>query len=92
MTTQEKQPDTMIAPMQTWRSYPYRLVPDDPQLHFPQAEGYQDMASDTYYASGIVRGERTGRGYAFFVIFARLSGFSSASGIDMHLVLMQESR
>jgi hypothetical protein len=85
MTTQANQPDTMIASMQTWRSYPYCLVPDDPQLHFPQAEGYQDMASDTYYASGIVRGERTGKGYAFFVIFARLSGFSSALGIDMHL-------
>jgi hypothetical protein len=85
MTTQAKQSDTMITSMQTWRSYPYRLVPDDPQLHFPQAEGYQDMASDTYYASGVVRGERTGKGYAFFVIFARLSGFSSVLGIDMHL-------
>ncbi|PMP88615.1 MAG: hypothetical protein C0183_00670 [Roseiflexus castenholzii] len=70
---------------QEWRSYPYLLVPDDPQLRFPQAEGYQDMASDTYYASGIVQGEQTGKRYAFFVIFARLSGFSSASGIDMHL-------
>jgi hypothetical protein len=53
MTIQANQPDTMIASMQTWRSYPYRLVPDDPQLHFPQAEGYQDMASDTYYTSGV---------------------------------------
>lgn len=69
----------------SWRVYPYLLVPDDPQLHFPQAEGCQGMASDTYYASGFVQGERTGKHYAFFVIFARLSGFSSMSGIDMHL-------
>src|SRR5512147_3114025 len=54
-----------------WRSYPYQLVAGDPQLVFPAAEGHQDVASDTYYASGVLRGETSGRRYAFLTIFAK---------------------
>ncbi len=88
MTATNRQPTIATGAADTpqpWRTYPFLLVPDDPQLHFPRAEGYQEMASDTYYVSGVVQGEQTRKQYAFFVIFARLSGFSSASGIDMHL-------
>ena len=58
-------------PPAPWRNYPYLLVPDDPQLVFPAAEGYQHVATDTYYASGILQGEASGRRYAFLTIFAK---------------------
>jgi hypothetical protein len=46
-----------------WRSYPFQLVAGDPQLLFPAAEGHRDVASDTSYASGVLRGKTSGRSY-----------------------------
>lgn len=71
-----------------WRRYPYELVASDPSLHFPAAEGHQGATSDTYYASGILRGEQSGRMYAFLVIFAQLLGSSRAFGLDMHIAAL----
>lgn len=70
---------------EAWRVYPYTPAPGNPAMRFPEAEGHQDVASDTYYASGIVQGERSGRQYAFLVIFAQLSGPVRALGMDMHI-------
>jgi hypothetical protein len=61
-------PPPVTAP---WRQYPYVLVPGDPELVFPGAEGHQDVATDTYYASGVLQGESSGRRYAFLTIFAK---------------------
>jgi predicted secreted hydrolase len=55
-----------------WRRYPYQLVPNDAQLDFPAAEGtHRDYQSDTWYLSGQLTGEASGRHFAFIVIFNR---------------------
>lgn len=54
-----------------WRVYPYTLVVGDPELIFPAAEGHQNVASDTYYASGVLQGQQSGRRYAFLTTFAK---------------------
>jgi len=65
--------DDTNAPMQgDWRRYPYQLVPGDSQLDFPAAEGtHRDYESDTWYLSGQLTGEASGRHFAFIVIFNR---------------------
>jgi len=58
--------------------YPYALVPGDPRLDFPAAEGRQlDMDSDTWFLEGILVGHQTGRRFAFIVVFyvSRIYGF-----------------
>ncbi len=52
-----------------WRRYPYVLSPSDPELTFPTAEGDQGAASNTYYLAGRLRGVRSGRAWAYFVVF-----------------------
>ena len=71
-----------------WRNYPYLLVPDDPQLVFPAAEGYQNVATDTYYASGILQGEASGRRYAFITIFAKNDEILDLLSADLHVLAL----
>ncbi len=53
-----------------WRRYPFQLVPDDPQLCFPAAEGnHPDHESDTWFLAGELTGDGTGRKFAFLTIF-----------------------
>lgn len=63
--------DCPPPPAAPWRAYPLVLVPGDPDMVFPAAEGHQDVATDTYYASGILEGVASGRRYAFLTIFAK---------------------
>ncbi|HTX93536.1 MAG TPA: secreted hydrolase [Mycobacterium sp.] len=53
-----------------WRSYPFPLVPGDPQLDFPAAEGeHPDQESDTWFLAGQLEATRTDRSFAFLTIF-----------------------
>jgi hypothetical protein len=53
-----------------WRSYPFQLVPGDPQLDFPAAEGqHPDQESDTWFIAGKLDAAETGRSFAFLTIF-----------------------
>jgi predicted secreted hydrolase len=52
-----------------WRTYPFQLVPADPQLNFPAAEGnHPDCESDTWFVAGELTAD-SGRGFAFLTIF-----------------------
>lgn len=52
-----------------WRAYPFDLVPTDPQLRFPDAEGnHPDCESDTWFVAGELTAD-TGRRFAFLTIF-----------------------
>jgi predicted secreted hydrolase len=65
-------PASMDAAMHAgapWRRYPYVLVPGDPELTFPAAEGDQGAASNTYYLAGRLRGLASGRRWAYLVVF-----------------------
>lgn len=53
----------------SWKRYPLALVPGDPELVFPAAEGDQGAESNTYYVAGRLRGRASGREWAFLVIF-----------------------
>ncbi len=52
-----------------WKQYPYVLSPSDPQLTFPAAEGDQGADGNTYYLAGRLRGSRSQREWAYFVVF-----------------------
>jgi len=53
-----------------WRSYPFQLVPGDPLLDFPAAEGeHPDQESDTWFIAGQLDAPETGRSFAFLTIF-----------------------
>ncbi len=53
-----------------WRRYPFDLVPDDPQMRFPDAEGeHRECESDTWFVAGELTGDTTGRKFAFLTIF-----------------------
>ena len=53
-----------------WRSYPFRLVPGDGQLDFPEAEGeHPDQESDTWFIAGQLDATDSGRSFAFLTIF-----------------------
>jgi hypothetical protein len=59
-----------LAPaVPAWRHYPYVLVPSDPQLVFPAAEGDQGAHSNTYYLAGRLRGVQSGRTWAYLTVF-----------------------
>jgi len=52
-----------------WCSYPFDLVPGDPQLSFPAAEGnHSDCESDTWFIAGELAAD-SGRRFAFLTIF-----------------------
>jgi predicted secreted hydrolase len=52
-----------------WRVYPFDLVPGDPQLSFPAAEGnHPDCESDTWFIAGELTAD-SGRRFAFLTIF-----------------------
>lgn len=51
-----------------WRRYPFELVPGDPQLVFPAAEGnHPDCESDTWFLAGELAGDAGGK-FAFLTI------------------------
>ncbi|WP_116374691.1 lipocalin-like domain-containing protein [Mycobacterium sp. MFM001] len=51
-----------------WRCYPFQLVPGDPMLEFPAAEGeHPDQESDTWFVAGELAAA-SGRSYAFLTI------------------------
>lgn len=55
-----------------WRRYPHQLVPGDPQLDFPAAEGtHPEYQSDTWYLAGYLTGHESGRRFAFITIYNR---------------------
>jgi predicted secreted hydrolase len=55
-----------------WRSYPFQLVPGDPQLDFPAAEGqHPGQESDTWFIAGELAAGDTDRSFAFLTIFNR---------------------
>jgi CrtC N-terminal lipocalin domain len=55
-----------------WRSYPFQLVPGDPQLDFPAAEGqHPGQESDTWFIAGELAAADTDRSFAFLTIFNR---------------------
>ena len=52
-----------------WRAYPFQLVPGDPELCFPAAEGnHTDCESDTWFVAGELTSD-SGRRFAFLTIF-----------------------
>jgi predicted secreted hydrolase len=52
-----------------WCAYPFDLVPGDPQLSFPAAEGnHPDCESDTWFIAGELTAD-SGRRFAFLTIF-----------------------
>jgi predicted secreted hydrolase len=52
-----------------WCAYPFDLVPGDPQLSFPEAEGdHPDCESDTWFIAGKLTAD-SGREFAFLTIF-----------------------
>jgi Predicted secreted hydrolase len=71
-----------------WRRYPFVPPAADPRLVFPAAEGYQGDDSDTYYASGILRGETSGRLYAFLTIFAKSRDVLDILSADLHVLAL----
>ncbi len=71
-----------------WRRYPYQLVAGDPQLAFPAAEGHQDVATDSYYASGFLEAEASGRRYAFLTIFAKNGEILDLLSADLHVLAL----
>jgi hypothetical protein len=75
-------------PPAAWRSYPYPLTAGASQFVFPAAEGHQGTASDTYYASGILRGETSGRHYAFLTIFAKNEEILDLLSADLHVLAL----
>ena len=64
------------------------MVAGDPQLVFPAAEGHRDVASDAYYASGVLRGETSGRRYAFLTIFAKNEEILDLLSADLHVLAL----
>lgn len=78
--------DCPPPPAAPWRAYPLVLVPDDPEMVFPVAEGHQDVATDTYYASGILEGVDSGRRYAFLTIFAKNERIFSVLSADFYVL------
>jgi len=57
---------------QSWRTYPFELVPGDPAFRFPDAEGvHEDCQSDTWFIAGELSAVDTanGRRFAFLTIF-----------------------
>lgn len=74
--------DCPPPPAAPWRVYPFTLVPGDPEMIFPAAEGHQAVATDTYYASGILTGTASGHRYAFLTIFAKNEKIFSVLSAD----------
>ena len=75
-------------PPAPWRIYLYQMVGGDPQLVFPAAEGHRDVATDTWYASGVLRGETSGRRYAFLTIFAKNEEILDLLSADLHVLAL----
>jgi predicted secreted hydrolase len=63
-------PINAVAPAGSQLHYPYKLVPADPRLDFPAAEGRQlDMDSDTWFLEGVLEGQESGRRFSFIVVY-----------------------
>jgi hypothetical protein len=63
-------------------------VAGDVQLVFPAAEGHQQVATDTYYASGFLRGGTSERRYAFLTIFAKNGEILNLLSADLHVLAL----
>ena len=60
------------APDSAWRSYPFALVPDDPEFSFPAAEAVHPRCeSDTWFIAGELTSRSSDRAFAFLTIFNR---------------------
>lgn len=72
---QWREPENVVPPIKaaaagTQPAYPYELVPADPRLDFPAAEGRQrDMDSDTWFLEGVLEGQHSGRRFSFIVVY-----------------------
>ena len=58
----------------SWKTYPFDLEPGHPEaeLSFPAAEaGHPNDMSDSWFVTGTLRGQTTGRNYQFVTIFDR---------------------
>jgi len=58
----------------SWKNYPFNLEPGHPEagLRFPGAEAnHQNDMSDTWFVTGALQGQTTGRNYRFVSIFDR---------------------
>ena len=73
-------------------SYPYEIpyvIPSDPEMTFPAAEGYQGAATDTYYASGILETPPPNRHrYGFLTIFAKNKDIFDLLSADLHVLAL----
>ena len=64
--------DSTTSTRAEWQRYPFSLVPGDPQLDFPAAEGtHEEYQSDTWYLAGTLEGAHSGRRFAFITIYNR---------------------
>src|ERR1700712_1377769 len=58
------------ASAQSWRAYPFDLVPGDADFQFPAAEGvHPDCQSDTWFIAGDIAAVDSQRRFAFLTIF-----------------------
>ena len=58
-------------------AYPFSLVPGQPVLDFPAAEGrLRQMDSDTWFLEGVLQGRESGRRFSFIVVYyvSRIGG------------------
>ena len=59
-----------IDPQPAWKKYPYSIGPDYPQMTFPAAEANHPLdESDSWFVTGQLTGQRTGKNYQFVTIF-----------------------
>jgi hypothetical protein len=61
-----------IDPQPAWKKYPYSIGRGYPQMMFPAAEASHLLAeSDTWFLTGKLTGQRTGKNYQFVTIFGK---------------------
>lgn len=59
-----------IDPQPAWKKYPYTIGPDYPEMTFPAAEAsHISDESDSWYLTGKLTGQTTGKNYQFLTIF-----------------------
>ncbi len=70
-------PINPVLPADGGLAYPYSLVPGNPVLDFPAAEGrLLNMDSDTWFLEGVLEGQQSGRRFSFIVVYyvSRIKG------------------
>lgn len=62
--------DHPLEPHDTWRRYPYELIPGDTEFVFPAAEAsHEACQSDTWFLAGELTANESGRRFSFLTIF-----------------------